>query len=275
MAKILCPVDFSDTSLNALEFAVRIAERKKCVLTLINVFTESEFNKIVDKSSAVKTFKELLALATKKLQNIANEIIADSKAKGLVDCETIVELGDLQDRIIDLSGEGYDMIVMGTTGVGKNLIIGSNTSRVIQKSAIPVFCVPQQAGYDGFRRIVYATDVQQEDKVMIQRVVSFATIFQSRVNVLHISHDGHEAEKEIVEDFFSELKTFVPYDKISFESRIFKLELSQALLEYMEEIKGDLLVVYSKHRNFLEKIMHKSLSRKLSLIVNKPLFVIK
>ncbi|MDH5605034.1 MAG: universal stress protein, partial [Cyclobacteriaceae bacterium] len=210
-----------------------------------------------------------------KLQNIAHEIIIESKARGLVDCETIVELGDLQDRIVEISSEGYDMIVMGTTGVGKNLIIGSNTSRVIQKSAIPVFCVPQQAGYEGFKRIVYATDVQEADKMMIQRVVSFATFFQSRVNVLHVSQEGHEEEKGVVEEFFSDLKTFVPYNKISFESRTIHMELSQALLEYMEEIKGDLLVVYSKHRNFLEKIMHKSLTKKLSLIVNKPLFVIK
>lgn len=68
MSKILCPVDFSETSLNAIEFATEIAAKNQSVLTLLYVFTENEFNSIVDRTSIAKTYKELLAIATKRLE---------------------------------------------------------------------------------------------------------------------------------------------------------------------------------------------------------------
>ena len=47
MKKLLCPIDFSEVSLNALEFAVAIGEKEKSELAIINIFTRSDFNKIV------------------------------------------------------------------------------------------------------------------------------------------------------------------------------------------------------------------------------------
>jgi len=48
MKKLLCPIDFSGVSLNALEFAVAIRKKEKSAITWINIFTPSDFNKIVD-----------------------------------------------------------------------------------------------------------------------------------------------------------------------------------------------------------------------------------
>ena len=54
---ILCPIDFSDTSLNALEYAVRIGEKHDAHLTMLYVFTEEEFNKKLT-TKEVKSFGE-------------------------------------------------------------------------------------------------------------------------------------------------------------------------------------------------------------------------
>ena len=77
MKKILCPVDFSSTSLNALEFAVAIAKKFHSSITLVNVFTERDFNQIVGEEALGKTFKELMNMAMARLRNLADSINKD------------------------------------------------------------------------------------------------------------------------------------------------------------------------------------------------------
>lgn len=50
MNNILCPVDFSDASLTAVEFAVKIAKRHSTSIKLIHIITEAEYSRDLDKS---------------------------------------------------------------------------------------------------------------------------------------------------------------------------------------------------------------------------------
>ena len=276
MSKILCPVDFSPTSLNAIEFATILAEKNQAVLHLVNVFTEHEFNTIVDLDEVTKSYKELLAMANAKLEGIAAAVMTEGEKKGLLECETEIALGDLKDTVTTMANSGdYEMVVMGTTGIGKSVFIGSNTSYVVEKSNIPVLSVPDESKYSGFRKIIYATDIQEEDKIKVQDVVSIATLFDSRITVLHLNEYQSLLEKSVIKDFFNELDSFVRYDKISFDSIDYAGNLSEGLLDYLNSNNGDLLVVYSKHRNYLESLLHRSVSKRLSVISEKPILVLK
>ena len=122
---------------------------------------------------------------------------------------------------------------------------------------------------------MYATDIEEDDKVKLQDVISLATQFGSRVTVLHLNEYHNMLEKTVINDFFEELRSFLRYDKIRFDSIDYAGSLSEGLLSYMDSNSGDLLVVYSKHRNYLQNILHKSLSKKLSVVSQKPLLVLK
>ncbi|MBL6448926.1 universal stress protein [Fulvivirga sp. 29W222] len=275
MNKILCPIDFSDSSLNAIEFAVEIGKKFRSTVTLVHIFTEHEFNEIVGEASIGRSFKELLGMATTKLKKLADQINADYKSEGLLNCEYHIALGELTDRITDMiTEEQYDLIVMGTTGISRvrGVFVGSNTEDIIEKAKVPVLCVPEDAIYQGFNKVVYASDFMKEDKMAIQEVISFATLFDARISVLHINLRDDE---EHYNNFIEELKSFIQYGKINFVNKRFKNDIGLAIEEFMQDEKSDLLVVYRKQRGFLDSMFHKSLTKTLSYSTDKPFLVLK
>lgn len=273
MNKIICPVDFSTPSLNAIEFAVEIGKKFHSQITLFHVFTERDFNKIVGKDSVGKSFKELMAMAKNRLQRLADNINED--CAGQLNCLIQLELGELNDKLIEaINIEGHDLLVMGTTGVSRTdgVFFGSNTEEVISEVKIPTLCVPQEASFSDFKKIVYASDFMKEDKQAIQEVISFATVFNARISVLHINLGDSDKEYN---EFVDDLKSFIQYNKISFVNKKFKDNIGMGIEEYMHDENSDLLVVFRKQRNFMESIFHKSLTKILSYSTDKPLFVLK
>ena len=273
MNKIVCPVDFSPTSLNAIEFASAIGEKFHSQITLLHVFTERDFNNIVGDEAVGKSFKTLMTMAKNKLNGLADEI--NEAYEGKLTCNARLELGELVDQLEDLHAEeDFDLIVMGTTGVSrvKGVFFGSNTEDVLENIKIPILCVPEKAEYRDFKKIVYASDFMEEDKVAIQEVISFATFFNARINVLHINLSDSD---EKYNQFVNELKSFIQYNKISFVNKQYDDDIGQGINEYVSEEDCDLLVVFRKQRSFVESIFHKSLTKILSFSTDKPLFVLK
>ena len=275
MKKILCPIDFSSTSLNALEFAVAVAKKFHSSITLVNVFTEKDFNNIVGDEAVGKTFKELMNMATSRLEHLAESINSDPASRGIDRCEFSLELGELADQLeYQVKDQRFDLVVMGTTGISRTngIFFGSNTENVIEKIKIPILCIPESATYHGFNKLVYASDFAEEDKLAIQEVISFATMFDARINVLHINQGETEIQYR---QFVEELSSFIQYDKIGFVNKQFKDSVGIGINEYMEDESSDLLVVFKRHRNFVQSIFHKSITKVLAYSTNKPLLVLK
>ncbi len=279
MYKILCPVDFSDTSLNAIEFAARIADKYKASLTLLHVFTEDDFAKSLDeKDKDLLTYKELLERAKKKLKTLSDTIIKSKDFSNPVQCDNRLEMGILDEIIVAFAREEkIGLIVIGTTGISQiNLTyIGSNTRKIIEESEIPVLSIPQQATYNSFRKIVYATDLKDADKVALQEVVSFATIFDGRINVVHVNSKYGALSSILFEETITDLTSFIQYNKIRFQRIEGEDDPGFALEKYMDTEQADLLVLLTRHRNFFENIFHKSLSKRIGYITKHPLLIIK
>lgn len=275
MNKILCPVDFSEASLNAIEFAVEIGKKFRSTVSLVHIFTEKDFNKIVGEASIGRPFKELLGMANAKIKKLADQINEDYKSQGLANCDYHVELGDLTDQLLSIASEGqHDLIVMGTTGISRvrGVFFGSNTEDIIEKAKMPVLCVPESASFQGFTKIVYASDFMKEDKMAIQEVISFATLFDARISVLHVNLGDDD---DTYTTFIDELKSFIQYKKINFVNKRFKDDIGLGIEEFMQEENSDLLIVFKKHRSFLGSMFHKSLTKTLSYSTDKPFLVLK
>jgi nucleotide-binding universal stress UspA family protein len=275
MNKILCPVDFSDVSLNAIEFAVEIGKKFHSRITLLHVFVENDFNKAIGPVGRGKSFKELMAMANTKLKKLVETINEESRNNGIGFCDYYLEMGNLKDKVKEVAqDENYDLIVMGTTGVSRSngVFFGSNTEDIIDTVRKPILCVPQNSSYSKFKKIVYGSDFLKEDRYAIQEVISFATMFDARINVLHLNlSDSDEEYKKFIDD----LKSFIQYNKISFINKNYKGDLGHGINEYVEQEKADLLVVFKRKRNIVESLSSKSLTQILSYTTDKPLLVLK
>ena len=141
LRKILCPLDFSTRSLEALDYAADIARQYDGQIILLHVVE----NPWVDLYGPTWQgfFAELehaLEWAKTKLVDAAQTHAAD------LACETIAKRGNPYEEIIDLAkARQVDVIIMAThgrTGL-QRLSLGSVTEKVLRTAPCPVLTVRQ------------------------------------------------------------------------------------------------------------------------------------
>lgn len=142
---ILVPIDFSECSANALEYAKRFATKLKAELILIHVIDSRRTEEIAEFiKEPAEQVKERLANQAKQA---FRQFISKEDDKGLVK-ETIVSYGrPFQEIAIKARELQVDIVLMGGYGSrGKGQIdeifFGSTVEKVIRLLPCPVLCVP-------------------------------------------------------------------------------------------------------------------------------------
>ncbi|WP_375581376.1 universal stress protein [Marivirga tractuosa] len=187
MDKFLCPIDFSAYSLNALEYAAKLLQIRKGSMTLIHIFSEKEFLHALEGQKS--DFNDLKDHAKEKLSSLADEIESEYG----FECDFVLSIGEVNNSISQYAIKNeFDLIVMGTQGNGysRKTIIGSRTLRTVQNATLPVLTVPLDADFKNWNSVVYASDYSDQDKITMQKLVSFIYPFRSRIRFVHVSHSN-------------------------------------------------------------------------------------
>ena len=277
MKSILCPVDFSAASLNALEFAVALAQKFGAAMHLINVYTESDLERILREEDIGRAFQNQIETAEIKLQAIRDAIAGDPSVRNIGRLTCGVKTGELAEVLAGVAAELHtDLIVVGTTGVSKlrEHYFGSKALNLIRHAAYPVLCVPDTHQYHGINRIVYASDYQEEDKIAIPFTAAFAEALDADLEVLHISHHDHLIDKAIYDEFLEEIRLFAKYDRLAFTREVFS-DTARGIIHHMNASGSDLLVLLDKQRSWLSEFFHSSLSQDLALFSIFPFLVMR
>lgn len=136
--KILCPIDYSDCSMNALGYAVKMAIKDSARLYLMYVECVFDYGGlkfgyegILDPDTVVKMKKKLM-------DSVPEDV------REYISIETLIAIGIPADEIIKVARrKRIDAIVMGTHGRAgiSHMVIGSVTEKVIRASPCPVLCI--------------------------------------------------------------------------------------------------------------------------------------
>jgi len=139
--KILCPIDHSDCSKEALKYAVTFAMKDEAKLLLLHVIDIRSFNEGLDAMSTQIPNEETIEQLRVKLLDCIPEEIRDD-----MDVEAIVTQGIPFVEIISTAKEKeIDMIVIGShgrTGIS-HMMLGSVSEKVVRKAPCPVLTVRQ------------------------------------------------------------------------------------------------------------------------------------
>ncbi len=141
LKKILCPIDHSDCSKEALKYAVSFAMKDEAKLYLLHIIDIRSFSEGLDAMSKQIPDEETLEqLRTKLLDCIPEEIRDD------MEVEAIVTQGIPFAEVISTAKEKeIDMIVIGShgrTGIS-HMMLGSVSEKVVRKAPCPVLTVRQ------------------------------------------------------------------------------------------------------------------------------------
>ncbi|WP_026951538.1 universal stress protein [Algoriphagus mannitolivorans] len=272
---ILCPTDFSECSLNAIEYAARIGEKYEGRLVLFHVLNREDYLKLSPHDESGRYQEEFVK---EKLKNLQKTVLLESLPKGLVDCDIAQMEGKIVNGTLEYAQNiSADLIVIGTEGINelRENIIGSRTSRIVEQSEIDVLVIPRKVFFKKPRKLVYASDYMEEDKLAIQKVTELASFFDSEIDIVHISNSQKAIDKSLHLTMVEEIQPFVRYEKTNYVLKSYRDDLALGLENYLQVAKGDMLVTLSKKKSFFDQIFSKNLSKKMSYFLNKPLWVIK
>lgn len=140
-SKIMVAIDFSDSSDNAFQAALMLAEKFSARLLIMHVINEPvDLRGFYVPHISFDKLEEEIEEGAKKLM----ETFCRQHIKGFDDFETIIAPGIPYETIISrASDEGAELIVIGThgrTGLD-HVLFGSTAEKVVRKSPLPVLTV--------------------------------------------------------------------------------------------------------------------------------------
>lgn len=138
--KILCPVDFSKGSEQALAKAEELARALGAEVELMHAY---QLPVLALPDSTVTVSPTFVADMTDRAQRALNKH-RDDLAQHSVHAHTKLVEGNPAEAVVRRAGEiGADMIVMGTHGRSgfKRFLLGSTCERVVRTSTVPVLTV--------------------------------------------------------------------------------------------------------------------------------------
>lgn len=140
---ILVAIDFSESALKALDYAIATAQKFHSELTLLHVVEPTVYspNSLLGSTTMDEAGQGLLSAGSERLKKLKQR----ATAQGLV-AEALVRMGRAQSDISDTAKAiGADLIVMGTHGHSgpRQSMLGGTAERVLRHSGCPVLAVPQ------------------------------------------------------------------------------------------------------------------------------------
>jgi nucleotide-binding universal stress UspA family protein len=185
ITRILCPVDFSDTSRHAIEHALAVARWCKASITALYV------------SNLTSGLPGLPPPEDGALQAVVARLHSElvSQFEGVrtagINVDVVVDVGQPAATILERARLGRsDLIVMGTHGASgfEHLLLGSVTEKVLRRAPCPVLTVPPRAQATSqlpFKRLLCAIDFSDSSLRGLELAHALAKECGARLILLH------------------------------------------------------------------------------------------
>lgn len=285
--RILCPVDFSEFSERAYDYAQSLAWHYKATLFLQHVIDSlvPYYPYFAFPNAYHETCRNLRAGAGRQLQEFA-----ETHSQHLVRPQCRVDDGAPADLILSFAeARAMNLIVMGTHGIRgmDRLILGSVTDKVLRRSCCPVLAVRKPAhnivapGKDpddiSLHRLVYCTDFSDCSEHALDHAVSLAEEYKAELTLLHVLEgmaDSADIQDEIAK-ITASMEERIPLEMSCDTKPIVRIGIPyQQIIELALESRTDLIVMGVRGRNAVDLTVFGSTTERVVQLGPCPVLVV-
>jgi nucleotide-binding universal stress UspA family protein len=248
---ILVPVDFSDTSLKGLEYAITMAKLNHADLILLHVTEFLVLNPAVGEYSVPPIYnqldydKDILEKTTKRLQQLAET----TKRENKINAKAITAIGEIKQKILDAAQlENADIIIMGTHGTNgfREFITGSNTYRIVSEATCPVLSVRHHSQTPGFKHILLPFTDQPHSREKVNYALKLAEMYNSTLYILGIDMEESPEHLHKIELEAKQLEQIAKKYGITCEVTVESSGMvAENILKHAKQVNADLILVMS------------------------------
>ena len=274
MKKIVVPTDFSSSSHEAFLFAKGLAPYLGATIEVVHVFSGSFSTQRPFTVKAGMGHREALLQDLQYFVKAKGEGSVQVSADVKIDCQVIG--GNTEKELLKLAKKDDTlMLVMGMTGEGASTerLFGSVSKVVSEKSNCPVLLIPRNVQFEKFRHILFASDYASVKDSFLKKAIEFSAPFKSTLHFIHVSENKEDPDVGLEYKLFNFL--FADGDPTyAFNMATIDADsVPGGLNKYIEENKVDLMIMVTHHRNFWQRLTHKSVTKAMAGISGIPLLV--
>lgn len=271
MKHILLPTDFSENSMNAMDYAMELFKGEDCHFYLLNVQKSSGY--ITDDLLAAGTNGSIYSAVVNDNKKQLNTLLDTYKLKypernfqwhSLFDYDGFVEAIN---QVIN--SKKIDLIIMGTNGEtgAKETLFGSNTLHVVRGVNCPVLIIPEGYIFEPISSILFSTTNCKELKQKAVEILKYLTKKNdSLLHILNIQQDRNEPGHKN-DDYLSNALENLSYKNYTMKG----IPVPFAIEGFEQLIPVQMNVMFVPKESFLDRFLFGSDTNRIRYRSNIPL----
>jgi len=252
MNTIISAIDFSKSSIHALEYAINLANKVEAdivmtwVDTTANVDSDMTLISREQREEAKAQFEELLSVYQPQLS--AGKLSYKLR-KGKI----------YQEIANQAKYDDAGLIIAGSHGISgyEKFWIGSNAYRIVSYAPCPVITV--RLNYKlkkEIKKIVLPIDSTLETRQKVPATVNLARFYGSEIHIVAVYTSSIKAITSKVDKYAEQVAKYVHQAGVKFQVEAFKVNnLSTEVIAYAEKINADLISIMTEQETSASNIL--------------------
>jgi nucleotide-binding universal stress UspA family protein len=281
--RILCPIDFSDFSLDALRHGLRLAQWYSARLSLLHVYQVSQPLSVENPPGSVPVF---VPADPNEIAKEVRRFCAPLVEPSGQNVEVIVTPGDAAREIrTEAERVPSDQLLLGTHGRSgfERLFLGSVTEKVLRSTRVPVLTIPppvREPGSPLYKTILCPLEFSPASIRALEYALSLAKEADARLILLHAIEDvlgdagarrhGHlsvsEYYRQLEDDAVTRLRAVVPDEARVWarpEERVVNGRAHQEILKVVGDEQVDLVVMGVQGKGVVNRLVFGSTTHRV------------
>jgi nucleotide-binding universal stress UspA family protein len=277
---ILCPVDFSEKSLQVIDHAMRLSDVFGAKISVLNVVDDSS----PEYASYRRSEKDMQMLRRTLEQDSQNrmKLHIEPRLRAFSGATMTTLFGKPSDLIVKVAKEQrVNLIMMATRSLGltSQFILGSTTYKILRTAPCPlmVFSKPETK----FRalRILFPTDFSEISQLSLPYLFKLAVDYGADIHIVHYRHLHNPVSKDPARDLELikrvAISNRIPANRIFTNGDIKGITPGAAILKYAKENAIDLIVLSAHGSSGYKQFFLGATAVEVSSKSESPVFLIR
>ena len=279
MKKILVPIDFSDASVNALKVACQLALRFDAGLYLLHVNEMIPYVIPVTEYAYTATAVDIETYNKEKyehIQQLKKNVLREAPYSNL-DITVAVEAGVMVPVVKKVAEEEFaDLIVMGTLGASgwKEVLIGSNTERIIRHAPCPVLVIPEGVQELTVERVLVPTTLKPDQIRVFKTAKAWQEFLGFDVEALYVGDPLNAGAHGNVESEKNRLTEETGLRHVYLHLNTLDVKVEDAIRTYAKQAEADLIIMGTHQRHGLSHLLFGSLTENTANHAHVPVLAV-
>lgn len=259
MINIIIPVDFSETSLNAAQYGVKMyANRADVTITLYHFYKNED-------DDLTANMNYLQSLKNNYVQYLPNIDVLQESGDEFID--SLAAFAHVKQAFL---------IIMGLTGKSSfaQHFSGSNTLKIAEKDICPVLIIPSHVSFKSIEHVLIASEMKEVGETPVLLAVKrVLKDIKPSVHILNVdeSHyisltESYKTERDKMETLLAEFKPEFYFMR--------QFDFHESVNRFIEDKHIDMIIMGPKHHSFFDRLFKTQHTKKMLYQSNIPVLVV-